>query len=225
MDDGSRAVDDARVEAAVAGDAAAIAQLFESLRPRLRRMIAHRIASRRVPSELVDELAQIVWAALTIALPRLEDRTAAGFGAFLSSIVQHKVADWIEARQRGRKIASLDSQVTGASELAERADFLPASQTTPSAAAARNERLALILRTIERLDPETRDVLLLTYVDQLDTAALAVRLGTTREAAAMRVLRATRDLRARLNQDDGHLSARSQPRGKARGTTNAALGP
>lgn len=224
MDDGSRAVDDARVEAAVAGDAAAIAELFESLRPRLRRMIAHRISSRRVPSELVDELAQIVWAALTIALPRLEDRTAAGFRAFVSSIVQHKVADWIEARQRGRKVASLDSQVSGASELAERADFLPASQTSPSAAATRNERLALILRTIERLDPETRDVLLLTYVDQLDTAALAIRLGTTREAAAMRVLRATRDLRARLNQDDERAPPRSLPRGQSRGSTDAALG-
>jgi RNA polymerase sigma-70 factor, ECF subfamily len=191
-------VDDDLVRAAADGDRAAAARLFEAIKPHVRRMIARRISTSAKARDVLDELEHVVTAALALSLDRLTTKTVAGLNAYLSGIVTHKVGDWIEARRGRHAVASLDSQVTNGSEVADRGDFLLASQTTPSAAAARNERLADVMRVIDSMGRSEREILLLAYVDQLDTAALAAHLKTTREAAAMRLLRATRELRGKL---------------------------
>jgi RNA polymerase sigma factor (sigma-70 family) len=193
---------DAVVRAAAAGDAAARARVLQALGPRVRLMVAARLAPQLGQMEAVDELTQQVLATLVPGFARLENQTAAGLRAYVSGIVSHRVAEFIRRQADGRGTprtpVSLDTTVRSLSQAAPLWQLLSGSGTSPSSAAARAEQVAGVLAEMGRLRAEYREVITLAFFDQLPTGEIARLRGSSQRAAAMLLLRAVRTLRRNM---------------------------
>lgn len=74
-------------------------------------------------------------------------------------------------------------------------DLLDRKGLTPSDAAMNAEERASVQRTLDGLDPEDREILVLRYFEKLSSAEAAEVLGLEKEAARKRYRRALRRLR------------------------------
>lgn len=70
--------------------------------------------------------------------------------------------------------------------------------TSPDFVFERLERRGIVRKHVDELPPRYRDVLRLRYLDELDTAETAARLGVSTNAVKIRLHRARRELRRRL---------------------------
>jgi RNA polymerase sigma factor (sigma-70 family) len=189
---------DSIIVAAAEGSDWARTRLLELLAPQVRLMVRARLAP--TPNQLlaVDDLAGQVLTALSNGVGRLENRTAAGLKAFLSSIVQHKVADFIREgnEQEARPaIQSLDSTVADFSRVGPMWQFLSASGVSPRTALDHAERIGRLMDELGRLSAPHREVLILAFFDQLSVGEIADQMQLTRAAASMLLLRALQTLR------------------------------
>ena len=160
----------ALVEAARAGDRAAVGRLFERWAP-----IVHGIVLARVPVRDVDDLVQDVFVS---ALQRLDGlRDGGAFGGWLCSIARNRAVDFLRTRR-----------VT--TELPE---DLAHSDPEPSEA----ER---VLGVIQVLPEAYRETLVLRLVEGLSGPEIAARVGLTPESVRVNLHRGCKLLRARLGK-------------------------
>ena len=128
--------------------------------------------------------------------------TGAGLRAFTSRIVAHKVSDYLKGKgaapRGGRVVRSLDTTIGSTSQVGPLWQFLSVSMASPATAAERAELAARVVEELGSLKQEQREVLILAYFDGLSTAEIGQRLGLSRNAASMLLLRATRALRRRM---------------------------
>jgi RNA polymerase sigma factor (sigma-70 family) len=199
---GAAELSDAAVRAAVAGADSERARVLEVLEPRVRLMVAARLSPRAGELDTVSEIAQQVLAALVTGLARLENRTADGLKAYVSGIVSHQVAERIgqhaARRATPRAPVSLDTTIGALSQAGPLWQFLSASGTSPSSAAARAEQVAGVITALGCLSDEYREVITLAFFDQLPMREIAQRRGTSQRAASMLLLRAVRTLRRNM---------------------------
>ena len=96
---------------------------------------------------------------------------------------------------------SLDGAIpdSDAMQLAER---VVAVQSSPSSHAIHEEARERVRHAIEKLQPCDREILVLRYLEQLETGEIAAALGIREGAVRMRHLRALERLRAVLGKDD-----------------------
>ena len=104
-------------------------------------------------------------------------------------------------RKRGRKFISLEE------EGAEIAACLSSNEHGADTALIAAQGHARVLRAMDRLPRKEREVLLLSAVDELETAEIAAIQGTTESSVRSALFRARQRLRARLKIDEG----RKQP--------------
>ena len=195
-------LNDQAVADAADGSTSARDCLAAVMNDRIRIMVYARLNPTSAQHGAVEEISQQCIEGVLRGLPELQNRTAAGLRAFASAIVARRVADYIRDPAgvgRGRPApASLDSVVAGYSTAGPLWQFLSASGTSPLSAAAREDQLRRTMTELAQLREEYRNVITLAFFDQLSTAQIAEKIGTTREAAAMTLLRAIRALRKRV---------------------------
>lgn len=104
---------------------------------------------------------------------------------WLYQIARRTALDWLRAADRAR--------VRPQGELPEAAD-----ERSPLAALLSDERIAAIRRALAALPPSQREALRLRLEEGLDHAAIARRLGISREAVEVRLYKARVQLRERL---------------------------
>ncbi|GMU81248.1 MAG: sigma-70 family RNA polymerase sigma factor [Phycisphaerales bacterium] len=194
---------DAIVEAGVAGSRPALRELIHALAPQIRLMVAARLHNVRDRFNAVDEVAQRVLLALLDSLPRLERRTVGGLKCYVSAIAARKAADYICMRRESKGRAdtvSLDPwRAAGVDD--EMMDFvLSASDTTPGRAAEKSEQVQRMLAALDVMRPQYREVITLAFYDQLSVSDIGERLGISRPAASMLLMRAVNALRAQLRE-------------------------
>ena len=76
----------------------------------------------------------------------------------------------------------------GGADSASMADFLVGQLTSPSSAAARDERAELVRRAIDALDPTDREIISLRTFEGLTNGEAAAVLGLARSAASNRYM-------------------------------------
>ena len=192
------------VRAAAGGDAAARETVLRLWSARLPAMVAARLSPAPDQLHLVDDLAQQALVCLDEALRRLREPTAAGLRATASTIVARRVADYLRGPDgpRGPRVGSLDSTWHSASAHTALRDLIPATILSPRSAAVNAETLRLALAALGRLKAEHREIVTLAFFDQLSMSEVADRLGITRPAASMLLLRAVRSIRQSLTDAD-----------------------
>ncbi|MFH0983177.1 MAG: sigma-70 family RNA polymerase sigma factor [Planctomycetota bacterium] len=199
---GAAEITDAQVASSVGGSEQELDLLLRALAPQVRLMVSARLSATPAQYHAVDEITHLALVGLSEGIPRLEKRTVAGLKAFTSSVVARKVSDFLKGRGGGDlvgpRLRSLDSTVTALSGESPLWQFLSASGISPSSAADRADQFARLLQEVGRLKPDYRDVVTLAFFDQLPTRDIAERMGVSRPAASMLLIRAVKTLRRNL---------------------------
>jgi RNA polymerase sigma-70 factor (ECF subfamily) len=186
------------------GDAQAQAELLARHRDRLRRLIAvrlhRRLAARLDPSDLVQD----VLAEAHRLLPGYLQERPLPFYAWLRQIAWQRLIDThrrhLQAQRRSvhreRAPALPDESV------AELADLLVSSRSTPSQQLIREELRARVRQALLGLNERDREVLVMRYLEQMAMAEIAAVLGVSEGAVKVRHLRALQRLQAVLQAPD-----------------------
>jgi RNA polymerase sigma-70 factor (ECF subfamily) len=193
------------IERAERGDVSARRDLLKRYRNYLRRMVAarldRRLAPRVDPSDIVQET-------LADAAGRLDeylrDRPLPFFG-WLRQIANERV---IKAHQRHviaqRRSVSRESaplEVSSDYSVDELVNSLAAHDTSPSNQLMRKEQSDKVRSALASLPSRDREVLVMRYLEQLDTPAIAEATGISELAVKARLFRALTRIRGRLEND------------------------
>jgi RNA polymerase sigma factor (sigma-70 family) len=199
---GAVEVSDGVVRAAAEGSRSDLRRVLEAVEQQVHNTVAARLSATPNHFHVVAEISQLVMLAISEGIGRLRNRTVAGFKAYVSGIVAHKVADHLNRRGEGDGVGppmrSLDSTVTHLSEAGPLWQFLSGSFTSPGSVVARAELAQRVMCELGRLKPEHREVIILALFDQLPISDVAKRMAISRPAASMLLIRAVRTLRRQM---------------------------
>ena len=194
---------DAEVAALVArlktGDHAALAELFDKHRDKLRRMVQLRLDSRLAGRVSASDVLQ---EAYIDALKRVEhyfEKPDQPFFGWLRLVVGQRLADVHREHLAQKRNASREIPIHRGAPGADSAciaAILLGNLTSPSHAATRNEAPARLEAALEQMDPVDREVLALRHFEELSNTETASLLGIQPAAASKRYVRAL----ARLKQ-------------------------
>jgi RNA polymerase sigma-70 factor, ECF subfamily len=180
-----------------AGDSAALAELFDKHREKLRRMVQlrldHRLAGRVSASDVLQE-------AYIDALKRVEhyfEKPDQPFFGWLRLVVSQRMADIHREHLAQKRNAGREVPIHGgATDSACLAACLLGNLSSPSHTATRNEVFARLEQALNQMDQMDREVLALRHFEELSNAETANLLGIQTAAASKRYVRAL----ARLKQ-------------------------
>lgn len=176
------------------GGEAALADLCSRFRDRLSRMVRFRLdprlRARLDPSDVLQE----AWVKMAARLPEVREAPAVSFYVWARRITWQTLIDIQRVasgqrraprrEQQGRVRAGADAtslSIVGA---------LVGDLTSPSSAAAREERHQSLNEALDRLDEMDREVLALRHFEQLGNRETAEVLGISETAASNRYVRA-----------------------------------
>ena len=180
-----------------------IGMLGAELLPFLRRRIDGRLGRRVDPLNVFQD----VCLRLASVRERFEDRGGRAAWAFIYRIARNELAQ--QARHHGARRRDVRDEESLASQGGEHSGHggvareVPALESTPSRAALRNERAAIVHRCLESLSREDRRLIRFLDFEQLGTAETASRLQISRELVRVRHYRALKHLRQAVTS---HLS-------------------
>jgi RNA polymerase sigma-70 factor (ECF subfamily) len=185
------------------GGEQAVAELIQRHRDRLLRVIAVRLDSRVIGKVDGEDLLQDCFVEAARRLDAYLNRPAVPFFVWLRQIALQLVID-LHRRYLGAKMRDVkqevalnggDSSSTSVSGLAAQ---LADSMTSPSQCAVREETVTRLQRTLETLEQNDREVLVLRHLEELSNNEVAQVLGIDKYAASKRYLRALERLRCIL---------------------------
>jgi RNA polymerase sigma-70 factor (ECF subfamily) len=198
----SQADTDLLLDRVRAGDAGARRRLLDRHRRRLRRAVArrldHRLAARVDPSDVVQEV-------LAEADRRLDDyaaRRPLPYYPWLRQLADERLAALYRRHVRAqRRTVEREEAIPvplsheSAAALSER---LVDHGSRPGSRVVREELRRRVETALDRLSPADRAVLVLRYLEQRPTAAVAERLKVSVGAVRVRAVRALARLREQL---------------------------
>jgi RNA polymerase sigma-70 factor (ECF subfamily) len=191
-------------------DPAAVGELFDLHRDRLRRMIHlrldHRLQGRLDPSDVLQE----AFLEFAQALPAYVQNPQAPFYLWLRCITVRKLhtlhRQHLDTRMRdAEREVSLDRGTMPEASSVSLAAQLLGKLTTPSQAALRAELQLLVQQALDEMEPLDREVLALRHDEQLSNRETAHVLGISEPAASRRFIRALRRLKELLQSVPGLL--------------------
>ena len=200
--------DEVLLERAAAGDAAALAELFERCRDRLERMVRlrldRRLQGRIDPADVLQE------AYLEVArrFPEYRANPALPFFLWLRMLTGQKLVD-LHRRHLGAKMRNAALEISihqGAlpqASSASLAELLLGRLTTASRAAVRAETRLRVQEALNAMDSIDREVLVLRHFEMLSNEETAAVLGIKPSAAGNRHMRALKRLKAILEPVPG----------------------
>jgi RNA polymerase sigma-70 factor (ECF subfamily) len=190
---------------AAEGDQIALHDLMEKFRKPLARMIDRRLdrqlKTRVDASDVVQDSYLEAWK----HLPEYVANPAVPFVVWLRQIVsQQAVAAYrthVVAQMRSaHRETSLNHAPVTTDESQILADRLAGPIDSPSFAAMRDERRAILVETLETMEPDEREILTLRHFDGLNSVESAELLGITPAAASKRYIRAIKRLQGLLHE-------------------------
>jgi RNA polymerase sigma-70 factor (ECF subfamily) len=183
-----------------AGDRQALAELFESYRDRLWRMVELRMDARLRTRLDASDVLQEAYLELAGDLeayradPKLQPLLWMRLHVGRRLTLLHRRHLGTAMRDAGLEVSLYREALPQASSAALAA-LLLGRHTSPTQAAQRAERLLRIQAALNTLDPIDREVLALKHFEELSRAETAEVLGISPEAAAKRYFRALKRLK------------------------------
>jgi len=185
---------------AAAGDTAAVDELFQLHRARLKSMVRLRL-SRRLQGRVDDsDVLQEAFVDLSRKLPEYLENQDVPFFVWLRHITGLKLTE-IHRRHLGTELRNVDREVSlhrGALPEANSvslAAHLLGTMTSPSQAAIKAEQRLYVQEALNAMDPVDREVLALKHFEQLSIAEIASVLDMSKAGAGSRYLRAVKRLK------------------------------
>ncbi len=170
-----------------AGDEIASSRLFARYRRRLSVLIHYKLGPELRRYAEVDDVLQEVFLRAFQQIDGFEYRNPGSFMAWLLRIADHVVADL--ARYQGRQKRG-PGRLERLRSLGSPQGADPADSRTPSRILAQREHVEALLRTLDALPADYREVILLARFAQVPTQEIARRMGRSREAVAVLLHRA-----------------------------------
>lgn len=187
-----------------AGDTAALAELFDQHREKLRRMVVLRL-DRRLGGRV--STSDVLQEAYIDALKRIDhyfEKPDQPFFGWLRLVVGQRIADVHREHLAQKRNAGREVPIhAGATDSACLAACLLGNLSSPSAAANRNEVYERLEKALEQMDPIDREVLALRHFEELSNAETASLLGIQNAAASKRYVRALARLKEILEAIPG----------------------
>jgi RNA polymerase sigma-70 factor (ECF subfamily) len=190
------------------GDAAALGQLLESYRKRLRRMVRLRLDPRlqgRIdPSDVLQEsyLEASQRLAEYLREPKMPFFLWLRFLTGQRLLTLRRQHLGTQARDAAREISLYQGAMPEASSACLAAQLL-GKMTAPLQAAIRAEMKIRLQEVLNSMEPLDREVLALRHFEQLNNAETAQALGITESGASSRYVRALKRLKDILSQAPG----------------------
>jgi RNA polymerase sigma-70 factor, ECF subfamily len=174
-------------------DPAAFGELYDFYLPRIFAFVARRIRDRATAEDVTAVTFE-----RALAVVRRDDFRNEAFGGWLYRVASNAIVD--QAR-RDRRAVPLGTRASDfGSDAADAASDEPGDEAAAAAFAAAIDR-DLLRRGLRAVPAQHRQVLVLRFLDGLETAELASVLGCTRSTAAVRVHRALRALRETMARE------------------------
>jgi RNA polymerase sigma-70 factor (ECF subfamily) len=161
--------------------AAAFGELYDFYMPRVYGFVYRRVRDRAVAEDLTSVTFQ-----RALENVRRSDFRNESFGGWLYRVASNAIVDQVRRDRRYVPMANIDQEAPGDMALDALAAALDRDQ---------------LRRALKNLPDNHREVLVLRFYDDLDTAEMCAVLGCSRETLAVRVHRALRALRSALTQE------------------------
>lgn len=174
------------------GDQTAFSMLFGKYHRRLAVVVHYKMSEELRGRLEVDDILQDVFLAAAQGLGRFTYQNPGSFMAWLSRIASDTIVD--AARHQNRKKRCAEELLRFRSESNPNGPE-PVDFATPSRVFAQQESLQILLRKLDALPTEYRDVILLAKFEGLTTREISERLGKSREKVALTLHRALKRFR------------------------------
>jgi RNA polymerase sigma-70 factor (ECF subfamily) len=201
---------DELLQRASAGDAVAIAMLFEQQRPRLKKMVMLRM-DRRLHARIdASDVLQDCWLDCTRRFPDFVRQSSMTFFHWLRLLAGQRLID-LHRKHLGASMRAAGQEVTlyrgalPAASSVSMAEHLLGRLTSASDAFQRAEIQVRIQEALNSMDAIDREVLVLRHFEMLTNEETAEALGLKKAAASNRHLRALKRLKAVLSEMPGSL--------------------
>lgn len=194
---------DELIQEALGGNKAALADLFERNRSRLRKMVDlrldRRIRQRVCPSDVLQE----AYIDLAKQLPRYVENPKLPFFIWIRWLTGQRLAKIhrfhldAEKRNAALEVSLYQGRMPQATSYAL-ASKLIGSSTSIGGKLVEAEQLMKLQELLNTLDSDDREVLAMRHFEQLSNSEVALILDVSEPAAGMRYLRALRRLKREL---------------------------
>jgi RNA polymerase sigma-70 factor (ECF subfamily) len=193
------------------GDAAALGQLLDGYRKRLRRMVRLRLDPRLQGRLDASDVLQEAYLEATRRLAEYLRDPKMPFFLWLRYLTGQKLLELrrrhlgTQGRDAGREISLYQGAMVPASSSCLAAQLL-GKITAPLQAAIRAELKRRLQDALNGMEPLDREVLALRHFEQLDNTETAGVLGITPSGASSRYLRALKRLKQILSEVPGFFN-------------------
>jgi RNA polymerase sigma-70 factor, ECF subfamily len=171
------------------GDKEALSLLLDAHRRRLTVLAHYRLGPALRGLVEIDDILQETLLKAYVQFDQFSYRSPGSFLRWIARIMDHVIAD--AARFHGRKKRHAPGLVPFRSE-SNPAGPEPADSRTPSRLLSQDEGLRALLRELDELPDDYREVILLSRIEGLPTREVAERMGKSREAVALLLHRAVK---------------------------------
>jgi RNA polymerase sigma-70 factor (ECF subfamily) len=182
------------------GDRQAFDDLVSEYRRSVEAFISHAAGPALRRRLDVDDLLQETLIRAFRSLPDFEDGGEDGFKSWLFTVARHAIQDMARALGRQKRDVGREVSLAGGSgeesgTSAGRDPGLASPDPSPSKGPERQERFERLKEALSTLSPEHRQVIHLARLDGLRIEDVAERMGRSKEATSMLLLRAMRKLK------------------------------
>jgi RNA polymerase sigma-70 factor (ECF subfamily) len=174
------------------GETEAFSQIFRKYRRRLAVLVHYRMSSELRGAVEVDDILQEVFLAAAQDMGNFTYQSPGSLMAWLSRISDHVIVDAVRHQNRGKRHAGemlrfrSDSNPAGPE---------PVDRETPSQVFARTENMQILLKKLDCLPVEYREMILLAKFEGLTTKEISERVKKSRESVALTLHRALKRFR------------------------------
>lgn len=174
------------------GDNEAFSQLFQLYHHRLAVNVYYRMSPQLRALHEVDDILQEVFLIASRSIDQFTYRSPGSFMAWLLRIADHVIVD--SARHENREKRRAEEVLRFRSE-SNPGGPDPIDSKTPSRLFAQEEALQVLLKKLDALPPDYRQVILLAKFEGLTTQESAEQMGKSRETVALLLHRAVKRFR------------------------------
>jgi len=180
------------------GDAEAFSLVFQKYQRRLAMLVHYKMSPELRSVAEVDDILQEVFLAASRDMNHFTYQSPGSLMAWLSRIADHVIVD--EARYQNREKRRAEELLRFRSE-SNPGGPEPVDSETPSRLFAREESAQILLRKLNALPREYREMILLAKFEGLTTREISEHVGKSRESVALllhRALKRFRELEAAI---------------------------